>query len=309
MNKVIRNFEAMKMLLKERNIKKPKLAVVCAEDKSSLEANFALYKEGIIDFVLLGNRAEIFKLSQEIVDEDTDFLDIISSKIIETGSDIEAAKSAVAMIKRGEADFLFKGMLQTATLLKEVVNKESGLGVGNLMSSVVLMDIPAYHKILVISDPGMVISPDLDKKIEIVKNASELLHRLGYDRPKIAGLCALETVNPKMIETVDAVSLTKLCEEGKLGECIFEGPMAIDIAINKAMGEHKGVAGEVVGDADVLLMPNISAGNMLVKSLMILAGAKMAGLVMGAGCPIVLNSRSAGFEERYYSIIACCLSV
>ena len=234
-------------------------------------------------------------------------IDNFSGSVINCTDEKESAEITVRLVRDGKADFLQKGLMQTKTILKAVLNKEYGIPTGNLMSNVALLEIPGYHKIVGVTDGGMIMYPTYEQKEGMIKNAVRMFKYMGYDKPKVAAICALEIVNPKMPETVDAANLKAACERGELGECYVEGPISTDIAFKKEAAEIKGFDSPVAGDADIILVPNINAGNMMVKGMLLFGGAKMAGVVMGAKCPIALNSRSATFEEKYYALVACCL--
>ena len=200
---------------------------------------------------------------------------------------------------------LIKGMLPTGTLLKAVVNKETGIRASQVMSHVAVLDVPSYHKLLYVTDGGMVVAPDLEQKRHILKNALDFCRFLGYDCPKAAALCAVETVNPAMPETADGAALKQEAERGDFGPCLVEGPIALDLATDREAARVKGYRSPVAGDADILLAPSIAAGNLLGKSLYGLAGGEMAGVVLGAKAPITVNSRGATAEEKYWSILIC----
>ena len=196
-------------------------------------------------------------------------------------------------------------MLQTGTLLKAVVHRETGIRASQVMSHVAILDVPRYHKLLFITDGGMVVAPNLEQKGHILKNAVDFCRFLGYERPKAAALCAVETVNPAMPETGDALSLKEAGERGEFGPCIVEGPISLDLATDREAALVKGYHSPVAGDADILLVPAIAVGNVLGKALYGLAGGQMAGVVLGAAVPITINSRGATPEEKYYSILLC----
>ena len=199
--------------------------------------------------------------------------------------------------------------MQTTTLLKAVVNKETGLNQGRSISHVALIDIPKYHKIMGVTDGGMIMYPNLEQKKDIVLNAIEMFHGLRYEEPKIAALCAVETVNPKMPETLDAQALKEMAASGEIAGCCIEGPISMDLAVSREAAAVKKYDSPVAGDADILLVPSIYTGNIMVKALIEFAGTLMVGCVIGTKCPIALNSRSASFEEKYYSLLACSMMV
>lgn len=226
-------------------------------------------------------------------------------QVVDADSDADCAARSVALIRSGRGDMLIKGMLQTGTLLKAVVSREAGIRAGEVMSHVAILDVPSYHKLLYVTDGGMVVAPDLEQKRHILKNALDFCRFLGYDCPKAAVLCAVETVNPAMPETADAAVLKAEGERGDFGPCVVEGPIALDLATDRAAAEVKGYRSPAAGDADILLAPSIAAGNLLGKSLYGLAGGEMAGVVLGARVPITVNSRGATAEEKYWSILIC----
>lgn len=294
---MLRCFNDFKQLVSSENPKT--VAVVCAHDSHTLEAVLKIKEEGILNCLLIGHKDEIKKIVGELgysIDEEL---------IIDCDSDEDAAKKAIQLIKEGKADFIQKGLMQTSTLLKEVVNKETGIGLGKIMSHTALLEIPGYHKLLGVADGGMIPSPDLEAKKAIVSNAVELFHKLGYEKPLVSAICGAENVSPKIIETVDAAALKEACLDGEFGNCYVEGPISFDLAMDKQSALVKGYESPVCGESDILLAPNMTAGNMTVKALLLYAGAKMTGVVTGAKCPIALNSRSASFEEKYNSLLLC----
>lgn len=219
----------------------------------------------------------------------------------------DAAGKAVAAVKNGSVDFLMKGRLETPELLKAVVNKEKGLAAGGVMSHVAVNEIPSYHKLLLTTDGGMLPYPSLEQKKGIIENAVCMMNRLGYDEPKVCILASTEHVNPKMLETTDANALKEMNRGHEITGCIIEGPISLDLALVKKRAEEKRYESPCAGDADILVLPNVHAGNILGKSLVEMAGAKMAGLVLGASCPIVLTSRASSFEEKFNSLMLACL--
>ncbi len=296
---MLKNFQELKKLV----LKRPKkiVAVSCANDWHTLEAVFKAHEDGLLDYILVGDENKIREIAHE------HGIDNFSGSVINCTDEKESAEITVRLVRDGKADFLQKGLMQTKTILKAVLNKEYGIPTGNLMSNVALLEIPGYHKIVGVTDGGMIMYPTYEQKEGMIKNAVRMFNYMGYDKPKVAAICALEIVNPKMPETVDAANLKAACERGELGECYVEGPISTDIAFKKEAAEIKEFDSPVAGDADIVLVPNISAGNMMVKGMLLFGGAKMAGVVMGAKCPIALNSRSATFEEKYYALVACCL--
>lgn len=294
---ILKDFKQLRQLVE--SVDKRTVAVVAAHDAHTLEAVLKTKDEGILDHILIGKKDEIIKIGNELG------YDVSHDVIIDSDTDEDAVTKGLDLIKTGGADFLQKGILQTSTLLKGVVNKENGIKARDTLSNVALLDIPAYHKVVGLTDGGMVMYPTLEQKKDIIDNAVEVYKALGYDNPKVAVLCAVETLNPKMPETVDAAELKKMNQEGIIKDCVVEGPISFDLALDPEAAKIKGYESPVAGDADIIIMPDISAGNLTSKALTVLGGAMMAGIVMGAKCPIALNSRSAAFEEKYYSLLAC----
>ena len=294
---VISGFPALKDSLRHLP---PKAAVVAAaHDEHTLQAVFAARRDGLIRPILVGRREEILSIARGMGEE------LDPSQVADAGEDPDCAEKSVALIRSGEGAMLIKGMLPTGTLLKAVVNRETGIRAGAVMSHVAILDVPSYHKLLYVTDGGMVVAPDLEQKRHILRNALDFCRLLGYDCPKAAALCAVETVNPAMPETADAAALKAEGERGDFGPCIVEGPIALDLATDRSAARVKGYHSPVAGDADILLAPSIAAGNLLGKSLYGLAGGEMAGVVLGAKVPITVNSRGATAEEKYWSILIC----
>ncbi|MDD4565138.1 MAG: phosphate acyltransferase [Eubacteriales bacterium] len=281
------------------NKMKKVVAVAAANDERVLDAVFKAHEDGVLDYILIGNKASILEKGEALFHSTED------ADIVEASNDRDAAFKAVELIRNGKADFLMKGNMETGILLKEVVNKETGIGKGRIMSHMCIMEIPAYHKLMGFTDGGMIINPTLEEKIGIIENALELFRHLSVGSPKIAAVTAIETVNPKMIDTVDAAELKKMSLEGKFGDCYIEGPISCDLTFSKEAAAIKDFESPVTGDADIMLVPNVVTGNILNKALIYLAGAKMAGCILGAKTPIVLPSRGSTFEEKYYSLVIC----
>ena len=215
---------------------------------------------------------------------------------------MKAAAKAVELVTSRRAHFLMKGMMNTSDLLKAVLNKETGLKKEELLSHVMVYDVPSYHKLILLTDGGMVSYPELKDKVHIINNAVKVAKALEIDNPKVAPICAVEVVNPSMQATIDASVLSQMNKRGQIKGCLIDGPLALDNAISKEAAEHKGIISEVAGDADILLVPNIESGNFLGKSLTYFARAENAGVIMGAKCPVVLVSRADSAKSKLYSI-------
>ncbi len=293
---VFTNFDQLIEKVKGYPAKK-RMAVAAAGDEHTLQAVMHARKEGIVDPLLVGDKIKIDHILEEMGET------VPEDHIFDRPDVKEAAEYAVQLVREGKADFLMKGLLDTAVILKAVVNKEHGLGQGRTMSHFTMFEIPTYHKILVPVDGGMVTYPTLEQKKDIINNTVETLIAMGYDCPKVGVLACVEKVNPKMPETVEANELKEMNQRGEIKDCIVEGPISYDCAIDKEIAEVKGFHSPVAGDVDVLIAPNIHAGNIMGKMLACTCKAKMAGFIVGAKCPIVLTSRGSSAEEKYLSIV------
>lgn len=297
---VYKKFEELLALVDTKADKKT-VALVRAEDDHALEAVAEVVKKGLIDAVLVGNREAIKKTAEKIGFSVTD------DQIVDAEDPESAAAKGVKLIREGRADFLMKGKLETSQMLRPVVNKQTGLNKGGVMSHVSLTEVPAYHKMVLTTDGGMLPYPTLEQKKHIIENAVYVMNRLGYEEPKVCVLAASETPNPKMPESMEAAALKEMNQKGEIENCIVEGPISFDLAMVKEKAEIKGYESPCAGDADILIVPNIHAGNILGKCLIEMANSKMAGLIVGAQCPIVLTSRGASSEEKFNSLMLACI--
>ena len=232
-----------------------------------------------------------------------------NAELVQADDMVEACAKAVELVRLGKADFLMKGLVDTNIFLKAILNKETGLPVHGLLSHVMTFDtLGAYHKLMITSDGGMVLYPTLEQKIGLIKNCLPVAKALEIENPKVAVLCAKEKVNPKMPATVDAAELKKLGEAGEFGpNVLVEGPIAMDLAVSAHCAEVKGFKSEVAGDADIFIVPNIEAGNIMGKTLGDILGAKAAGVIVGTDTPIVMCSRADNDETKLCSIALGCL--
>ncbi|CUK02188.1 bifunctional enoyl-CoA hydratase/phosphate acetyltransferase [Shimia thalassica] len=278
-------------------------AVVHPCDDASLEGAIAARDNGLITPILVGPKDKINAAASEAG------LDISGCEIIDAAHSHEAAKLAVSLVHEGRAQALMKGALHTDEIMGEVVHKTRGLRTERRMSHVFVLDVPTYPKPLLISDAAINIFPDLETKADIIQNAIELGHALGVDLPKVAILSAVETIYPKIPSTVEAAALCKMAERGQITGGLLDGPLAFDNAVSKAAAETKGIVSEVAGDPDILIAPDLEAGNMIAKQLMYLAGADSAGLVLGARVPVMLTSRADGTLSRVVSAALAQLMV
>ena len=228
-------------------------------------------------------------------------IDLGNLEIVDVPNSIAAAARAVALIKEGRAEVLMKGSLHSDELLGAIVSRDGGLRTGRRISHVFIMDVPTYHKVLIVTDAAINIAPTLEDKVDICQNAIDLAISLGLQKPKVAILCAVETVNSKMQATLDAAALCKMAERGQIKGGILDGPLAFDNAVSKEAAETKGIKSEVAGDPDILLAPDLEAGNILAKQLSFLANADSAGMVLGARVPVILTSRADSVRSRIAS--------
>lgn len=277
--------------------KKMKLAVAAAQDPDVLGAVCKAAEEGLIDPILVG---DVDKINEIAIKEGCS---LKGYTLIEEKDLNETARVAVKLVSEGKADFLMKGLIDTAILLKAVLDKEIGLRTDSQLSHVMLYEVPTYHKLLFLTDGGMNIEPTYEEKIMIVKNAVQCVKAMGNESVKIAAIAAKEKVNPKMPATVDAKALEELSQKGEFGEgVIVEGPLAFDLAISREAAEIKGFKSEISGDVDVLLVPTIEVGNGIGKCITYLAKGESAGVIMGAKVPVVLVSRADSYESKLNSI-------
>lgn len=285
------------MLKKLKGDKRVTLSVAAAHDEEVLLAIKSAVEMDIITPILIGQENKIREIGKEIN------FDLNKFKIINKGTIEECAETAVKLVSSGEADFVMKGLLDTSVILKAVLNKEWGLRTDSLLSHVMVYEVPSYDKLLVTTDGGMNIAPDYDQKVKILKNAIEATKPLGLKHIKVACLAAKEKVNSKMQATVDARALQEAGERGEFGKDVtVEGPLAFDLAVSKEAAKVKGFKSKVSGETDIMLMPTIEVGNGIGKALTYFAGAKSAGIIMGAKAPIVLVSRADSHESKLYSI-------
>ncbi len=264
-------------------------------EKSALAGAIEAGQLGLIVPLLVGPAAKIEEIARE------SGIDVGNIEVVDVPHSHAAASKAVELIRQGKAELLMKGSLHTDELLGAVVARETGLRTGRRISHVFIMDVPTYHKILIVTDAAINIAPALEDKVDICQNAIDLAVSLGLENPKVAILAAVETVNTKMPATLDAAALCKMAERGQITGGILDGPLAFDNAISHQAAETKGIRSAVAGDPDILLAPDLEAGNILAKLLSFLANADSAGLVLGARVPIILTSRADTVRSRIAS--------
>lgn len=284
-------------LMKEAKAKGPKkVAVAVAQDEVVLEALSEAAAEKIATPILFGDKAAIEEAAKKAK------VDIKGWEVHDIKDMAEASKAAVKAVSSGKADFLMKGLVSTSIFLKAVLDKEVGLRTGRLLSHVAVIQSALYPKLILVTDGGMNVKPDLMAKVDIINNAVAISQKLGVENPKVAVLTALEVINAEMPETIDAAHLSKMNERGQIKGCIVDGPLAIDLAVCSEAAIHKKVKSPVAGDADIFLTPEIASGNMLAKGLIYLGGAQAAGIIAGAAKPVVMLSRSDSKQQKLNSI-------
>jgi len=270
-------------------------------DDVSLGAVVEAARVGIITPILVGPAEKIRAVAKQ------SGLDIAPYEVVDAPHSHAAAAKAVELVRLGRAELLMKGSLHTDELMSEVVKRETGLRTARRISHVFLMDVPTYHKVFVVTDAAVNIFPSLEDKVDIVQNAVDFLVALGRQRPKVAILSAVETINPKIPSTIEAAALCKMAERGQIQGAILDGPLAFDNAISAEAARIKKIDSPVAGDPDVLLVPDLEAGNMLAKNLTFLSRADAAGIVLGARVPIILTSRADNQRTRMASCAAAAL--
>lgn len=289
---MIKSFD--QILEKVKGVSKKTIAVAVAQDEPVLEAIKAA--SDIVNSVLIGDKDKIINEALK-AQLDTSKLEIIDEK-----NPMLAAKKAVELVRSGEADIVMKGLIDTATFLRAILNKETGIKKFDLLSHVAVFEIPDFHRLMILTDAAMVMAPELKDKVQLIKNALIVSRALEIEKAKIAPICAVEVVNPNMQCTLDAAVLSKMSERGQIKDCIIDGPLALDNAISKEAAAHKKIESEVAGNADILLVPNIEAGNVLYKSFVFTSKAKNGGILIGASAPVVLTSRADSYETKLNSI-------
>lgn len=290
-----KSFDDLISKVSECSVKK--VAVAVAQDSAVLEAVQAAKERNIAEAILVGDADKIKEVAASIN------MSLDGSEIIDEKEDYTAALKAVELVHTGKADMYMKGLIDTKSFLKSVLDKEVGLRTGKTLSHVCVFEIEGIDHLLFLSDVAFLTYPSLEEKVHIVENTVAVCHACGIPNPKVAPLAAVEVVNPKMPVTVEAAELTKMCEEGKITGCIIDGPLSLDLAIDAEAAKHKHAEDrKIVGDADILLFPDIHAGNLVYKCLVHTAKVKNGNILTGTKAPVILTSRSDDFETKVNSI-------
>ena len=274
---------------------KVKVSVAVAQDKEVLEAIQTASEMGLVEPLLVGDEAAINRIMAEIGMKD--------AQIINEPDEESAALKAVELVHDGRAQVLMKGLVNTSVFMKAVLHREKGLRTGKILSHLAVFEIPGEKKLLFKTDGGMNIAPDLNDKKEILISSIEAVKKLGIAEPKVAALAANEKVSESMPVTVDCAALVEMERKGEIPKCIIEGPIAMDVALNKEAARHKGIDSKISGDVDIILVPTIETGNVIGKMLVYFTKAKIAGVILGAASPIVMVSRADTSEAKVNSII------
>jgi phosphate acetyltransferase len=285
-----------------RSLEAVPTAVAHPCEETALAGAIEAGEKGLIAPILVGPAAKI----QEIATKHS--IQLGKTRVVDAPHSHAAAAKAVELVRQGEAELLMKGSLHSDELLSAVIAKETGLRTGRRISHVFIMDVPTYHKVLIVTDAAINIAPGLEDKVHICQNAIDLALTLGVKKPKVAILAAVETVNSKMQATLDAAALCKMADRKQITGGILDGPLAFDNAISAEAARIKGIVSEVAGDPDILLVPDLESGNMLAKQLSFLANADSAGLVLGARVPIILTSRADSVRSRIASCAVAMLA-
>jgi len=290
------------LLMKCSNLQPVPTAVAHPCDENSLSGAVEAANKGLIEPILVGPRARILSTAE------SSGIDLRNIQIVDAPHSHAAAAKAVELLRESKAELLMKGSLHTDELMASVVSKDGGLRTARRISHAFVMDVPTYHKVLIVTDGAINIAPTLEDKMDICQNAVDLAVSLGCEWPRVAILAAVETVTSKMPATIDAAALCKMAERGQIKGALLEGPLAFDNAISKQAAKTKGILSAVAGDPDILLAPDLEAGNILAKQLTFLANADSAGLVLGARVPIILTSRADSVRSRIASCAVAMLA-
>jgi phosphate butyryltransferase len=291
---VIRSFAELVEAAKAKGPKR--VAIAAAHEREVLLAAVDAERQRLAECILVGDVPAIQRIAQE------EGLDLSRMEMIHVPEPREAARQVMALVSHGQADMAMKGRVETGDFLRAALDKEFGIRTGRLLSHVGVFEIPGFDRLIFVSDAGVVVAPDLEQKVEIVQNAISVAQALGISRPRVAIIAATEMVNPKIPNTMDAANLSKMAERGQIIGGIVDGPLALDNAISPDAAEVKGIRSEVAGRADILIVPDIEAGNVLAKAITYFAKGKMAGIVQGGRSPLIVASRADPHESKMVSM-------
>ena len=289
-----KNFDDLLSRVKE--CKRKKVSVAVEQDEPVLEAIKAAKEQGIADAILVGDKNKIKEIADSIG------MDITQFEVIHEPDVKKAALFAIQLVSSGRADMVMKGLVDTATFLRSVLNKEVGLRTGKVMSHVSVFEIEGFDRLIFLTDAAFNTYPDLKAKVQIVQNSVSVAHACGIECPKVAPVCAVEVVNPDMPATIDASLLSKMNDRGQIKGCVVDGPLALDNALSEEAAHHKGITGPVAGKADVIMLPNIETANVMYKTLTYTSNSRNGGILVGTSAPVILTSRADSFETKVNSI-------
>jgi phosphate butyryltransferase len=289
-----KNFDDLLSRVKE--CKRKKVSVAVAQDEPVLEAIKAAKEQGIADAILVGDKEKIKIIADSIG------MDLTQFEVIHEADVKKATLFAIQLVSSGRADMVMKGLVDTATFLRSVLNKEVGLRTGKVMSHVAVFEIEGIDRLIFLTDAAFNTYPDLKTKVQILENSVYVAHACGIECPKVAPVCAVEVVNPDMPATVDASLLSKMNDRGQIKGCIIDGPLALDNALSEEAAHHKGIKGPVAGKADVIMLPNIETANVMYKTLTYTSNSRNGGILVGTSAPVILTSRADSFETKVNSI-------
>ena len=293
---MIKSFE--ELINKAKSYENKKVAIVSSLSEHTIKSGIMAKKNDIAEPIFIGEKGKVEEILRKLDESPSEYM------IEDSGSEEESALKAVELAKNREVDIILKGNISTSTLMKKILAKESGLRTGNLLSDVFITEDTSkdYKKLIGMSDGGINILPTLEEKKAIIGNAVKVFHKLGYDNPKVAVLSCVEYVNEKIPSTVEAKKLQEMNESGEIKDCIVEGPLALDLAVSEFAANLKGVKGKVVGNADILIVPNIEAGNILGKSFTYFTHLRVGHIIVGARIPVLIPSRAETEDDRLNSI-------
>ena len=294
------NTEFEKLLLSMRPDKMRTVSVANAIDANVLLSLQTAHKMGFVNAILCGDEQEIKSIA------DKNNIDISEFEIRHCDNELSAANMAVSLVRDGRADILMKGLIHTADILRAVLNRETGIRGDGILSHVSVLYSPKLQRKLFLTDIAMVMYPDLEKKIQLVKNAVSLARHMGVQKPLVAALCAVETLNPAMQASIDADALQKMNANGEILDCVISGPISFDIAVSRDAAKIKRYDGPIQGDADILLFDNIEAGNNTIKAMVQFGDWIFGGVIIGARVPVIVNSRSDSDVSKLFSIACAC---
>lgn len=289
------------LLSKLKSVSKKKVVVAVAQDEPVLEAIKVAQEQDIAEAILVGDKAKIVKIAEKLD------MNLSKFEVIDEIDEKKASLFAVQLVSSGRADMLMKGLVDTATFLRSVLNKDVGLRTGKLMSHVAVFEIDKMDRLLFLTDAAFNTYPDIKAKVEIINNSVKVAKACGIDLPKVAPICAVEVVNKDMQSTIDAAMISKMNERGQIKGCIVDGPLALDNAISEAAAHHKNIDGPVAGKADVFLLPNIESANVMYKCLTYLSHSRNGGCLVGTSAPVILTSRADSVETKVNSIALAAL--